>query len=132
MAAFLCSPGCLLCQRRACPLCVADWMCDACWTDLQEHLWLEEYEADDLGVGHEDSGYAGDAEGSVHGSSTICPPSSDIESVLTAAACLDESWSPLPASEPSSSPPPTEDAPPLRMAASDAASTLTYESDISD
>ena len=75
MAAELCVPGCLLCQFRPCPACRGDALCASCWTDLQDLLWFEEWEADGGVVEEDEMGDVADGAGLADfvGTPTTCP-----------------------------------------------------------
>ena len=93
MAAELCVPGCVLCQFRPCPLCRGDAPCELCWSELQEVLWLEEWEADIAAV-DEDADEVLDAVGGAGGvvyagTSTSCPPTDDTDVDIEEAASDD-------------------------------------------
>ena len=64
------------------------------------------------------------------GTPTACPPTSDTEVVLSPAADVDYSWSPLSGDETLSSAPSTEIVCPARGEASSAASTDSLDSDL--
>ena len=94
MAAELCVPGCLLCQFRPCPFCRGDALCDLCWTDLQDILWLEDWEADSEAEAEDDDEVldgAGGADGVIvyTGTSTTCPPTDDSDVDIAEAASPD-------------------------------------------
>ena len=59
-------------------MCQGDWMCPACWTEVQEYLWFEEFEADGA---VSDSAYLADSEPELAeaGSPTVCPPTDDTD-----------------------------------------------------
>ena len=130
MAAFLCSPGCLLCRWVVCPHCLGDFMCETCWAGVQEYVWFEEFEADVLGVADDEAGGLGDPEQASEGSPTTCPPPSDELVAFSAATSPGDHWSPISGVDSSSSSAsPTETASPLGLAASAVASTVSADSD---
>ena len=90
MAAELCVPGCLVCQFRPCPACRGEALCELCWTDLQDILWFEEWEAegvagDDGDSEHELVGAAGE-EALFAGTPATCPPTSETDMDFAEAA----------------------------------------------
>ena len=93
MAAELCVPGCLVCQFRPCPACRGDALCELCWTDLQDILWVEEWEAE--GGDGADGDFIEQVVGAAvdeaffAGSPTTCPPTSDTDVDFAEAASPD-------------------------------------------